>query len=223
MVLFSLLVQHVAFFDGDCDGVIWPYDTFFGFGTLGFGLVISALAVAIIHGPFSYPTLPTTGKKLTDWLPDPFMRIYVANIQRCKHGSDTENYDRRGHFQPNKFEEMLNSYSSRHMKDSLSFKDALVMVVERRDLMDFFGVFAFLFEWLSTYMLLWPSDGECQSRESRSGKCRSLILPFPVTRLHEEGRYAQCPGRIGIPSDCSSVPIAKARWRIRQQEDDLTR
>ena len=152
--------QHVAFFDGDCDGIIWPTDTFFAFLSLGFGFILSALAVAIIHGPFSYPTLPTKGNRLRDWLPDPFMRIYVANIHRCKHGSDSESYDRRGHFRPSQFESILDDYSTRHNKDALSFSDAMAMIRERRDLMDLFGWFAFMFEWGSTYMLLWPEDGK---------------------------------------------------------------
>jgi hypothetical protein len=38
-----------------------------GFRRLGFGRIISTLAVPFIHGSFSYPTAPTI-------LPDPFMR-----------------------------------------------------------------------------------------------------------------------------------------------------
>lgn len=72
----------------------------------GFGIILSLLAMGIVHGPFSYPTKPTSGQRLLDWLPDPFMRIWVANIHRCKHGSDSESYDRRGQFQKHKFEEV---------------------------------------------------------------------------------------------------------------------
>lgn len=155
----TAMQRHVAYFDGDCDGVIWPTDTFFGFLALGFGVFLSALAVGIIHGPFSYPTLPVRGNRILNYLPDPFMRIYVANIHRCKHGSDTESYNRRGEFQPNKFADILEDYSTDHNKEGLSFRDAVVMIYERRNLMDFFGVFAFAFEWGSSYMLLWPKDG----------------------------------------------------------------
>jgi hypothetical protein len=38
-----------------------------GFRRLGFGRIISTLAVPFIHGSFSYPTSPSI-------LPDPFMR-----------------------------------------------------------------------------------------------------------------------------------------------------
>lgn len=151
--------KHIVFFDGDCDGILWPTDSFFGFLSLGFGIVISLLATLIIHGPFSYPTIPKRGNRLLNWLPDPFMRIWIANIHRCKHGSDSESYDRRGKLQKSKFEQILEDYSSAHDRDSLSFKDGCTMLYERRNLMDFFGIFAFIFEWGSSYMLLWPSDG----------------------------------------------------------------
>lgn len=53
-----------------------------GFRRLGFGLLVSSLAVPFIHGSFSYPTCPTI-------LPDPFMRLYQKNMHRSKHGSDS--------------------------------------------------------------------------------------------------------------------------------------
>lgn len=103
---------------------------------------------------------------MLNWLPDPFMRIYVANIHRCKHGSDSESYDRRGKFRERQFESILEDYSTRNKKDALSFSDLMAMIRERRDLMDPFGWFAFMFEWGSSYMLLWPADGECYDNQS---------------------------------------------------------
>jgi hypothetical protein len=46
--------QHVAFFDADNDGAIWPLDTYRGFRRLGFNPLFSALAMPFIHGSFSY-------------------------------------------------------------------------------------------------------------------------------------------------------------------------
>ncbi|UZJ56075.1 hypothetical protein CBS101457_005395 [Exobasidium rhododendri] len=155
----TAMQRHVAYFDADCDGVIWPTDTFWGFYYLGFGIILSVLSVFIVHGPFSYPTLPYRGNRFLNLLPDPYMRIYVANIHRCKHGSDSESYNRRGQFQESKFKEIIQDYSSASGKDALSFHDGAAMLNGRRNLMDFFGIFAFLFEWGSTYMLLWPKDG----------------------------------------------------------------
>lgn len=91
----TVLQQHCAFFDADSDGVIWPLDTFRGFRALGFNLVLCAFAVVIIHANFSYPTCPGL-------LPDPFFRLYVDNIHKAKHGSDTGTYDNEGRFVPQK-------------------------------------------------------------------------------------------------------------------------
>ena len=46
--------QHVAFWDRDNDGVIFPNDTFVGFRRLGYNLLTSTLAVPIIHGTFAW-------------------------------------------------------------------------------------------------------------------------------------------------------------------------
>jgi hypothetical protein len=69
------------FFDRDQDGQIWPLDTYRGFRSLGFNPLISAAAVPLIHGTFSY----WSGDS---WLPDPFFRIFLKNAHKTKHGSD---------------------------------------------------------------------------------------------------------------------------------------
>lgn len=66
----TVLQQHVAFWDRDSDGVIWPWDTFVGFRRLGFGLAISAAAPLVVHGTFSYPTQRS-------WIPNPLLPIYM--------------------------------------------------------------------------------------------------------------------------------------------------
>jgi hypothetical protein len=151
--------------------------------------------VGIVHPPFSYPTLPRKDSWLLNWLPDPFMRIYVANIHRCKHGSDSESYDRRGRFQQNKFLDILRDYSSRHDKNALSFSDTMVMIRERRNLMDPFGIFAFLFEWGSTYMLLWPADGMFSSFELCQAfrAWLSLLLRFVLASFTDTMRVSSGP------------------------------
>lgn len=90
-----MLQQHCDFFDADGDGVIWPLDTFRGFYALGFGVFLSILSVLIIHLNFSYPTVPGI-------LPDPFFRLFLDNVHKAKHGSDTGVYDNEGRFVPQK-------------------------------------------------------------------------------------------------------------------------
>ncbi|KDN46642.1 hypothetical protein K437DRAFT_278269 [Tilletiaria anomala UBC 951] len=121
-----LRLQHVAWFDGDADGIIWPLNTYRAFCTLNFCIFLSLLATFIIHGPFSYLTLPRSGRRLTDWIPDPRLPIYVANVHRANHGSDSEAYDRRGYLQGRKVE-----YGK--SRDIIN-------------LFDFFGVFAYTIE-----------------------------------------------------------------------------
>lgn len=91
----TFLQRHCVFFDGSCQGIVTPLDTFYGFYALGFGFILSVVAIFVIHSAFSYPSSPS-------WIPDPYFRIHIANIHRNKHGSDSESYDRRGHFQVSK-------------------------------------------------------------------------------------------------------------------------
>ena len=49
-----------------------------GFRRIGFGRLISFLAVPVIHGTFSYPSQNT-------WLPDPLFSINTDNMHRSVH------------------------------------------------------------------------------------------------------------------------------------------
>jgi hypothetical protein len=124
------LQQHCDFFDRDKDGIIWPQDTFVGFHSLGFGLILSLIAVLIIHANFSYATLPT-------WIPDPFFRLYVSNIHKAKHGSDSGTYDTEGRFVPQKFEDIFSKYAEN--KDSITLGDVSKLLKGQRLLADPIG------------------------------------------------------------------------------------
>lgn len=100
----TVLQQHCAFFDPSGSGVLWPHNTFVGFYRLGFGILLSFLSVIIIHSNFSYPTLDS-------WIPDPFFRIYLKNIHRDKHGSDTGTYDHEGRYVPQHFEDIFEKFA----------------------------------------------------------------------------------------------------------------
>lgn len=89
----TVLQQHCEFFDSDKDGIIWPSDTYRGFCEMGFNILISFIAMFIIHSGLAYFTCPTL-------LPDIFFRLYLKNIHKAKHGSDTGTYDTEGRFIP---------------------------------------------------------------------------------------------------------------------------
>ncbi|RDB21536.1 putative peroxygenase 3 [Hypsizygus marmoreus] len=156
----TALQAHVAFFDPDGDGIIWPLDTFRGFRDLGFGLILSVLSMFIIHGGFSWVTFGTL-------LPDPFFRLNIKNMHRGRHGSDTASYTATGQFDEDRFNYVFNMYSSKP-HTSLTFTEGVRMLYGNREAFDFFGWFAATFEWLATYLMLWPEDGRLKKEDVRA-------------------------------------------------------
>ncbi|KAF8972530.1 Caleosin [Flammula alnicola] len=144
------LQSHVAFFDRDCDGIIWPSDTYMGFRDLQFNIIFSILSMLFIHGGFSYVTWGRI-------LPDPFFRLKIKYMHRGKHGSDSEVYTTLGEFDNDRFNYMFDMYSS-EPHTHLKFNEGVRMVHGNMNPYDFFGWFAATLEWLATYILLWPQD-----------------------------------------------------------------
>ncbi|KXS11185.1 hypothetical protein M427DRAFT_102634, partial [Gonapodya prolifera JEL478] len=93
------LQQHAEYFDRTGSGVLWPWDTYRGFRALGFNVIVSSLAGLVI-GFLGWWTQDS-------WVPHPLLPIYLKNIHRAKHGSDTEVYNTEGRFVPQKFEEIF--------------------------------------------------------------------------------------------------------------------
>lgn len=154
----TVLQQHCDFIDTDDDGIIWPQDTLWGFHKLGFGIMLSVVAVFVIRSGFSYPTLPT-------WLPDPFLRIYIANIHKDKYGSDSGTYDHEGRFVPQKFEDMFEKYAGG--RGYMTIWDVIIMMKGQRCIGDPVGRAGALFKWLTTYFMLWPEDGRMMKEDIR--------------------------------------------------------
>ena len=69
--------------------MLYPLQTYQAFRLLGFGLLMASIGTALIHLFFSYPTLD-------HWWPDWQLPVYLQNIHRCTHGSDSGVYDHDG-------------------------------------------------------------------------------------------------------------------------------
>ncbi|RKK65541.1 hypothetical protein BFJ69_g16191 [Fusarium oxysporum] len=157
----------------DHDSVIYPIDTFRGFYQLCYGIILSPLSVLIIHGNFSYPTQ-------SSFIPDPFFRIYTANIHKDKHGSDTGTYDTEGRFIPQKFEDMFSKYAEG--RDYLTLWDVSKLMKGQRLIADPVGWGGAFFEWLATYILLWPEDGRMREEDIRGIYDGSLFYKVAARR-----------------------------------------
>ncbi len=138
--------------------IIWPLDTFRAFRALGFNWIASVIAFVGLHAALSYVTVDGS-------LPDPRFRIYVHNVHKIQHGSDSgaHKYDNEGRLIPQKWvhgprstwlesrrthlfryrlEDFFTKYSSAPGKDSLTKDDISNGLRGQRLLADLFGRFA---------------------------------------------------------------------------------
>lgn len=79
-------------------------------------------------------------------IPDLRFPIIIKNIDRCKHGSDSETYDTEGNYVPQKFEETFSKYAKTR-KDALNAHDILGMLKGNRNVLDPTGWTAAALEW----------------------------------------------------------------------------
>ncbi|THH11894.1 hypothetical protein EW146_g7881 [Bondarzewia mesenterica] len=182
---YTVLQQHVLFWDRDNDGVIWPSDTFIGFRELGFNVIFSILSTIIINVFLSLPTrLPHS------YLPDPFFRVYVSTIHKDKHGSDSGLYDTEGRFVPSRFEDIFAKYASTSSPtqpaDTLSLSEVFRMIRGNRVAVDPFGWFAAVFEWGTSWLLL-QKDGRVHKEDLRRMLEGSLFYEIRARRKGPKG------------------------------------
>ncbi|KAE8686742.1 Peroxygenase [Hibiscus syriacus] len=131
----TVLQQHVAFFDQDHNGIVYPWETYAGFRAIGFNPISSLTISVLINGAMSYPTLPV------GWIPSPFLPIYVHNIHKAKHGSDSGVYDTEG------------STGQIHTERTMAMTEG------NRITYDFFGWITTKLEWAILYVLARDEEG----------------------------------------------------------------
>lgn len=149
----TTLQQHVAWFDFDGDGIIYPWDTFRGFYKIGFNRFMSSIAMMVIHNAFSIPTWHAWFSPRNLLMP-----IHIDRLHRSKHGSDSEVYDTEGRFVPQKFEEIFSKFDHGN-KGALSWSDIQDMVYANMNCNDPNGWIAERLEWWTTWWLCKDARG----------------------------------------------------------------
>ncbi|XP_074567892.1 putative peroxygenase 5 [Curcuma longa] len=145
------LQKHVAFFDRNSDGVIYTSETYQGFRAIGCGAALSAASAVFINGFLSPKTNPGES-------PFPYFPIYVKNIHKGKHGSDSGVYDTEGRFVVCKFEEIFQKHAKTN-PEALSSKELKEMLEANGEPNDSKGRFASRAEWQLLYNLGKDKEG----------------------------------------------------------------
>eukprot|EP00268_Persea_americana_P014875 TRINITY_DN16702_c0_g2_i1.p1 TRINITY_DN16702_c0_g2~~TRINITY_DN16702_c0_g2_i1.p1 ORF type:complete len:207 (+),score=30.31 TRINITY_DN16702_c0_g2_i1:121-741(+) len=148
----NVLQKHVAYFDMNHDGIIYPWETYTGFRAIGCGVLLSAASAFLINLALSRRTLPQ-GK-----LPSLLLPIYVENIHKAKHGSDSGVYDSDGRFVPSKLEDIFRKHA-RSNQNALTSQELMDMLKANREPKDYKGWLASWTEWKILFFLCKDKDG----------------------------------------------------------------
>ncbi|XP_050373704.1 probable peroxygenase 4 isoform X2 [Argentina anserina] len=169
------LQRHVAFFDRNHDGIVYPWETFQGFRAIGCGLFLSSFAAIFINVGLSRQTRP--GKSFSLRFP-----IEVRNIHKAKHGSDSGVYDTEGRFVPLKFEEIFSKHAHSNA-NALTAKELDGLLKANREPNDRRGWLAAWTEWKILYFLCKDKNGLLHKETVRAVYDGSLFEQMEKERL----------------------------------------
>ncbi|CAM8947514.1 unnamed protein product [Rhodiola kirilowii] len=156
----NVLRKHVAFFDRNGDGLVYPWETYRGFRAIGCGILISVAGALVINPAFSKRTRP--GGSFDIRFP-----IGVQDIKFAIHGSDTGVFDSEGRFVPKKFEEIFAKHAKTNSA-SLTNDELSEMLEANREPKDLPGRFAAFSEWKLLYSLCKDKNGLMQKETIKS-------------------------------------------------------
>ncbi|CAM0913357.1 unnamed protein product [Alopecurus aequalis] len=170
------LQQHAAFFDRNKDGVIYASETYEGLRAIGCGVAVSAVGAVFINSLLGPNTVPDNVKAPAFKLP-----VYVKNIAKGKHGSDTDAYDIHGRFVPEKFEEIFKKHA--HTRpDALTSKELQELLQANREKNDLKGRAGAFGEWKLLYSLCKDKEGFLHKETVRAIYDGSLFLKLEQDR-----------------------------------------
>ncbi|KAI3963565.1 hypothetical protein MKW92_012431 [Papaver armeniacum] len=176
----NALQKHVAFFDRNNDGVIYPWETFQGCRAIGLGIGLSTLAAVLINMGLSRKTRP--GK-----FPNLLFPIEVQNIVNCKHTSDCGVYDAEGNFDPAKFEEIFQKHSHT-TANALTADELSGMMKANRVPKDYHGWIGSWVEWKIFFHVCKDKNGLLQKETIRACYTGDLFEQMEQERACEKKR-----------------------------------
>jgi len=202
----SALQQHILFWDQDNDGIIWPHDVYNGFRAIGFNIPFS-LTSLLIPVFFSYPT--TLGHSI---MPDPWFRIWVKDIHKAKHGSDSGTYDLKGNLKLQTFDDLFKDFDVEG-RGSLGVKELWSMVKRNRVAADPAGWTFAMMEWGTTWLLL-QRNGRVQKDDLKGNYEGALFWKLSAEREERaKGEKAGEERGYGVWDGLRDLPgIMKGWW-----------
>ncbi|MBA0656472.1 hypothetical protein Goklo_008823 [Gossypium klotzschianum] len=179
----NALQKHVAFFDRNNDGIIYPWETFQGFRAIGAGYLLSLASAFLINLGLSRKTRP--GKAFS--LETLMLGVEVKNIHMAKHGSDSGVYDSKGRFVSWKFEEIFAKFACTH-SDALTSDELKAMLKANREPKDYRGWVASWTEWITLYNLCKDKEGLLKKETIRGVYDGSLFQQMEREKLAAAGK-----------------------------------